>query len=121
MNLIVWIVQGLLGVAFVGAGAMKLATPHAKLAGNPQMGWVKDFSGTQVKLIGLAELLGGIGLVLPWALQILPVLTPIAAAALVVIMLGAVQTHLRRKEPAVPAIVLGLLSAFVALARFGVI
>ncbi|HEX4704446.1 MAG TPA: DoxX family protein, partial [Pseudonocardiaceae bacterium] len=75
-----------------------------------------------VKLIGTAELLGGLGLVLPAALKIAPVLTPIAAAALGVTMIGALITHTRLRDPVVnfaPSIVLLVLSAFVAWGRFG--
>lgn len=120
MNIALWVVQGLLAFAFVAAGTLKLLTPKPKLV-EKGMGWANDYSDGQVKLIALAELLGGIGLVVPWATGILPVLTPIAAAALAVIMGGAVMAHVRRKEPPAVPIVLGLMVVFVAIGRFGIL
>lgn len=118
MNVVLWIVQGLLAVAFAGAGFMKVTQPKEKLKTN--MAYVEDFSAGTVKLIGTAELLAAAGLVLPWLTGIAPVLTPIAASGLVLMMILAAATHLRRKE--YPAIlfnlVLGGLALFAALGRF---
>ena len=61
MNIALWIVQGLLAVAFGMAGFMKLSKTKAELAG--QMGWVEDFSQTQIRAIGVVEILGAIGLI----------------------------------------------------------
>lgn len=119
MNLLLWIVQSLLALVFIASGLMKLVQTRRKLA--PKLAWVEDFSEIQVSGIGLAELLAGIGLVLPPLVHIFPVLSPLAAAGLVLVMLGAVATHLRRSEwklAPVP-LVLGLLAAFIAWARFG--
>jgi MFS family permease len=102
----------------VGSG--KLTQPRAKLKESGRMDWVEDFSDGQVKGIGALELLGAVGLVLPWALGVAKVLTPIAALGLTLVMGGAVVTHLRRKEQsaaAVPA-VLGALAVIVAVLRF---
>ncbi|MBT0567852.1 DoxX family protein [Williamsia sp. CHRR-6] len=120
MNIALWIIAGLLAVGFAGAGVMKLTKSPAELA-ESGMGWAADVSPAAVKAIGAAELLGAIGLVLPAAVNVLPVLVPIAATGLVIVMGGAVVTHVRRKEipGAVPALVLLGLSAFVAVARFG--
>ena len=74
-----------------------------------------------MKLLGLAEVLGAVGLVVPWLTAILPVLTPVAAVCLVVIMAGAVKTHIDLKEPAIAPAVFGLMCVFVALGRFGVL
>ena len=63
MNAIIWVVQILLGLAFIGAGLMKATQPREKLSTN--MGWVDDYSSSQVKLIGTVEVLGGVGLILP--------------------------------------------------------
>ncbi len=84
------------------------------------MDWVEDFSDGQVKGIGALELLGALGLVLPWALGIAKVLTPIAALGLAAVMGGAVVTHLRRKEQsaAVAPAVLCVLAVVVAVLRF---
>ncbi|MFL6220093.1 MAG: DoxX family protein, partial [Actinomycetes bacterium] len=74
-----------------------------------------------VKMIGALEVLGAVGLILPAALDIAPILVPLAATGLGVIMLGAIVTHARRREP--QAIVINLvllaLAAFVAWGRFG--
>jgi DoxX-like family len=120
LNTALWILQGLLAFAFIGAGAMKLFTPKAKLVQKGQ-GWAGDFGDAQVKLLGAAELLGAIGLVVPWATATLPVFTPVAAAALVLLMGGAAMTHVRRKESPVAPVVLAVLAAVVAVGRFGLI
>ncbi|MPN45050.1 hypothetical protein SDC9_192617 [bioreactor metagenome] len=97
---------------------MKVSQPLDKLAKN--MSWVNEFSPVQIRLIGTAEILGALGLILPGVTGILPILTPIAAAALVVLMLGALYTHVRLKEfdkvnaPIVPLI----LALLVAIGRF---
>ncbi|EAQ00088.1 putative integral membrane protein [Janibacter sp. HTCC2649] len=119
MNTTLWIIQIVLAAAFVMAGAMKLSQGK-KL--QDKMAWMEGFSEPAVRSIGAVELLGGIGLVLPAATDIAPWLTPLAAAGLAVTMVGAVLTHVRLKDPiamAVPSIVLGLLSLFVAWQRFG--
>src|SRR6218665_3876240 len=84
MNIALWIVAIVLGVAFLAAGLLKATQPKAKLAEN--MGWVEDFSDGTVKFIGWAEVLGGIGLILPAAVNIAPILVPIAATCLAVTM-----------------------------------
>jgi len=117
MNVALWVLQGFLAVAFGAAGALKLVTPRQTLI-QKKMGWAGDFSDGQVKLIGLAEVLGAIGLVVPWATGILPVLTPAAALCLAVVMGGALAVHLRRKEPPFPPLILGILSAALAVFRF---
>lgn len=118
MNIALWILQAIVALGFVMAGSMKALTPKDKLG--EKMGWVADFSGAQVKLIGVAEVLGGIGVVAPAAFRILPWLTPTAATALVLLMLGAIFTHIRRKEAKTmgASVVLALLSCCVALGRF---
>jgi uncharacterized membrane protein YphA (DoxX/SURF4 family) len=119
VNVAIWIVQGLLAVAFVFAGTMKLTQSHGKLA--EQMGWPEDFSPGIVKLIGGLELLGGLGLILPSLTGMAPVLTPIAAVGLAVIQLGAVVVHRRRGEIQVLMVNLILIAllVFVAWGRFG--
>jgi uncharacterized membrane protein len=118
MNIALWIAQGLLAFAMLAAGALKVVTPRAKLA--EKMKWPARWTDTNVKLLGLAEVLGGVGLVVPWATAILPILTPVAAVCLLIIMAGAVKTHLDQKESPAPPIVLGALCVFVALGRFGI-
>ena len=96
MNVVLWIIAGLLALAFLGAGLTKLVQPKEKLAAT--MGWVDDFSPGTVKLIGGLEVLAAIGLVLPAALDVVPVLVPLAAVGLVALMVGAAITHARRGE-----------------------
>jgi uncharacterized membrane protein YphA (DoxX/SURF4 family) len=109
MNIALWVVQSFLALAFVGAGGAKLAKTRAALLTDKRMGWAEDFEASQIKLIGLAEVLGGIALVVPLALGVLTVLTPVAAAALALLMAGAASTHLRRKESAAVPVILALL------------
>jgi uncharacterized membrane protein YphA (DoxX/SURF4 family) len=118
MGIALWVIQGLLAVAFLGAGASKLSQPKEKLLKN--MAWVEDFSQPAVRLIGAAEVLGAIGVVVPALTGILPWLTPLAAVGLVLLMVGAALTHLRRKEYGNIAInaVLLVLAAVVAYGRF---
>lgn len=107
----------MLAIAFVAAGSMKVLTPRAELLKNPAMGWASDFSESQIKMIGAAEVVGAVGLVLPSATGIVPVLTPVAAAALAFLMGGAAATHLRRGEPLVVPLLLGVLALVVCYAR----
>jgi uncharacterized membrane protein len=110
MNLVAWILTGVAALAFVGSGAMKLATSREKLIANPNMGWAVDFSARQIKLIGLAELLGGVGLFLPRALDVAPFLSQVAAVCLLLVMVGAANVHRKRKERVFPPLVLGVLA-----------
>lgn len=95
MNIALWIVQGLLGLAFLMFGMMKAFQYEKAQASLP---WAKNSSKGFVNFIGFAELLGGLGLILPWALGIADILTPIAAIALGFIMLFAAVFHTKRKE-----------------------
>jgi hypothetical protein len=118
MNIALWVVQGLLAAAFAGAGFLKLTKEKSAL--QAQLPWAEDYSAGTIKLIGAVELLAAIGLILPWATGIAPILTPLAACGLVVVMLLAIGVHLKRKESPGVAInvVLGGLALFVALGRF---
>ena len=120
MNVFLWIVAGLLAVAFLGAGAMKLSQPKAKLSASG-MPWVDDFSAGQVKTIGALEVLAAIGLIGPPLTGIAPVLAPLAAVGLVLTMIGAAVLHARRGETQgiVVNAVLLILAAVVAWGRFG--
>lgn len=122
MNTAIWVAQVLLAAAFLAAGAMKLALPRKRLVDTgPAMAWAADFSDGAVKAIGTAEVLGALGLILPAALGVAPVLTPLAAAGLFLVMVGAAVTHVRRGENSALAgpVALGLLSLAVAVLRFG--
>ena len=120
METALWIVQVLLAAVFLVTGATKLTQPRAKMAAGP-MSWAQDVTDGQFRAIGLAEVLGAVGLVLPGALDIAPVLTPIAATGLAITMIFAALTHLRLGETsrAVAPLILFLLLAFVAIERFG--
>ncbi len=120
MNIALWIIAGVLAVAFLAAGAMKLTQPKEKLAATG-MAWVEDFSPGMVKTIGALEVLGALGLILPAALGIIPVLVPVAAVGLAALMVGAAITHARRKERQMLPVnlVLFALAVIVAVARFG--
>lgn len=119
MNTALWIVQALLALAFLMAGGMKVAQTRSKLM-EMGMEYVEDFTDAQVKGIGVVELLGAVGLILPMALDILPVLTPLAAVGLALTMVGAAYTHYRRDEvPKIaPNVVLFALAVFAAYGRF---
>ena len=97
MNIVAWVLQIVLAVLFLGAGGTKLTQPKEKL--QPKMGWVEPVEPRNVKLLAAAEILGALGLVLPWATGIAKVLTPLAAVGLAIVMAGAVIVHVRRKEP----------------------
>jgi uncharacterized membrane protein YphA (DoxX/SURF4 family) len=121
MSIALWVVQVLLAAAFVVSGATKLSQPKEKLLKN--MAWVEDFSQPTVRIIGALEVLGAIGIVVPALTGIVPSLTPLAALGLVLTMIGAALTHLRRSEYSVitvPAVLL-ILAAFVAYGRFFVV
>src|SRR5262249_35050345 len=92
--------------------------PKDKLAASG-MGFVEDFPAGTVKMIGALEILAAIGLILPPLLGIAPVLTALAATGLVLLMIGAIVTHARRKEAWVANVILLVLALAVALGRFG--
>ena len=96
MNTAIWIAQILLALVFAGSGISKLIQPYEKLAA--QMAYVKDFSPGAIRAIGILEVLGAMGVILPAWTGILPWLTPLAAGGLAINMGGAMATHLRRNE-----------------------
>jgi len=118
MNYVLWSAQVVLALLFALAGVMKSTRPVEELA--KRMAWVNAVSPATVRFIGLSELAGAIGLVAPWATHIAPMLTPLAAAGLVAVMVLAAIFHARRAEwgGIVPNVVLGALAAFVAWGRF---
>jgi uncharacterized membrane protein YphA (DoxX/SURF4 family) len=121
MNIVLWILAGVLAFAFLAAGIMKLTQPKQKLTANPNMAWAQDFSPGMIKTIGVLEVLAAVGLILPAVLGIVPVLVPVAAVGLVLLMVGAAITHARRKESRAIAtnVVLIVLAGVVAWGRFG--
>jgi uncharacterized membrane protein YphA (DoxX/SURF4 family) len=122
MHLALWIVSGLLAVAYLIGGGGKLIIPKEKIAATAAYArWVEDFSAGGVKAIGALEVLAAVGLVLPAALDIAPVLVPLAAVGLVMLMVGAVITRIRRHEAKfmVGDLLYLALAGFVAWGRLG--
>ena len=117
MTYALWIVQALLAALFLFAGGMKLVMPLDKLAGPVA---VPD---PLLRFIGVAEVLGALGLILPGVLRIRPELTPLAAVGLVIIMIGATVITLMgvAMAPALIPLMVGLLAAFVAYGRWRVV
>ena len=116
MKYALWIVQGLLALVFLFAGGVKLVTPFEEMAAQMPVPLPELF----LRFIGVVEVLGGLGLLLPGLLRIRPGLTPLAAAGLVIIMIGATVLTLMGGDvaPALIPLVVGLLSAFVAYGRW---
>ncbi|MFE9133634.1 DoxX family protein [Streptomyces sp. NPDC007355] len=122
MNLALWIVTGLLALAFLAGGGYKVVTPKARIAAaGPSGQWVEDFGPGSVKAIGALEVLAAIGLVLPAVLDIAPGLVPVAALGLLLIMVGAAITRIRRNELNLMGVdvVYIVLIAFVVWGRLG--
>lgn len=114
LSSVLWIVQGLLALVFLVAGGTKLVLPIEEMT--------KDVAlpGAFLRFLGVAEILGALGLILPGLLRIRPGLTPLAAAGLVLIMLGAtgISLVIMGPGPALIPLVVGLLAAWVAYGRW---
>jgi len=119
MNNILWIGQCVVALAFVASGIMKIVVPREKLLA--KMKFFASWSRVTIKLLGTAELLGGMGLVAPGAVHILPALTPVAAICLAILMGGAIKTHVDLGERPVAPAVLGAMALLIALGRFAVV
>jgi uncharacterized membrane protein YphA (DoxX/SURF4 family) len=116
MKIALWIAQGLLAAIFLFAGGVKLIMPIEEMLKQmplPLPGWF-------VRFTGIVEVLGALGLILPWLLRIRPGLTPLAAAGLVIVMIGATAYNLAAGDvaSALITLVVGLLCAFVAYGRW---
>ena len=116
MNIALWTVQVLLAVLFLFAGGMKLVMPMDEMMKQmpiPLPGWFMIFTG-------VVEVLGAIGLILPWLLGIRPGLTPLAAAGLAIVMVGATVYTFAAGDiaPALMPLAVGLLAVFVAYGRW---
>jgi len=105
-----WVIAGIAAVAFFASGMMKITSSREKMLANKNMAWANDFSGTHINLIGTAEVLGAAGLILPHVFSTAEGLSKVAAVCLFLLMMGAANVHRKRKEPPVPALVLGLLA-----------
>ena len=117
MNIALWVVQGLLALVFLMSGSMKAFTPLATM--RKKMTWANNFPAAFVRFIGIAELLGAIGLIAPAVTGIQSWLTLAAALGLVMVMVSASVFHASRREYqhlGIPLVVLGL-SVFVVLGR----
>jgi len=120
METALWIVQALLAAIFLATGMTKLTQPRLKMAAGP-MTWAADVSDRQFRTIGLLEVLGAVGVIVPAALGIAPTLTALAAIGLALTMVGAIATHVRMGETdrlLVPIVVL-VLALIIAIERFG--
>jgi hypothetical protein len=120
VNIALWVAQGLLALVYLAAGGLKVVQPREQLVASGNLDWMKDSSDACVKAVGLVEILGALGVILPWLTGIAPILTPIAAVGLVVVQIGALRVHLVRNErrPLPANVLLLLLAAFVAVGRF---
>ena len=118
MTLALWIVQILLAVGFTLSGFVKISQPIAKLRASGN--WPNHVAPPIIRLIGILEILGALGLILPKATGYLPWLTPVAAVGLVLTMMGAILTHVRLHEAKVVGVpvVLLLLALFIAVGYF---
>lgn len=119
MNTFIWILQVLLAITFGFSGIMKATQSREKLVSIGQTG-VAGLTYATIRFIGITEILGTIGIILPWALNILPVLTPVTALCFAVIMIPAMAIHYRRKEytSVLLNVFLLCISLFVAYMRF---
>ena len=115
MDTALWVMQVFLAAVFAVAGTVKLALPRARLA--RRMHWAAAWPPQRIQLLGLAEVAGALGLVLPAATSIAPVLTPLAAVCLAVLMVGAARTHQRLGEAIQPAVIAGVLCVATAAGR----
>jgi len=120
MNLALWIVAIVLATIFVASGLMKLLVHKDKLVASGQ-GWAQDYSPSAIRLIGIVEVLGAVGLIVPAVTRIAPILVPSAAIGLILVMIGAARVNARRNETRYIAVnvAIMLLAAFVVWGRLG--
>jgi len=121
MNIALWIVAGLMAAIYLLSGFGKLLVPRERMAAMGDASrWVLDFRPGALKAIGALEILGAVGLILPALLDIAPILVPLAATGLTLIMVGAVILRIRRGERKIALVdaTYLVLIAFVAIGRF---
>ena len=120
MNITLWIIAGLLAVAYFTVGMMKIVRPYESIVANRNMAWAEDVAPAGVKIIGGIEIIGALGLILPQATGIAELLTPLAACGLIAFQLVAFVVHARRKQYSnLPVnVVFAAAALFVAVGRF---
>lgn len=123
MNTLLWISQGFVALFMLAPGFLKLTNNNEELIkkGNGRMDWAEDISQSNMKIIGVLEVLAAIGLILPMILGYYTILTPLAAVGVILTMSGAIALHLKRGDGPMSwgiNIVLLLTAAFVAYGRF---
>ncbi len=114
MNTALWALQAVLAAVFLATGLNKAIRPKARMVA--MSSWWQSWPAGAIKALGVAELFGVVGLLLPWATGIAPVLTPLAAIGLAIVLVGAAATHLRHREYRVVPVVLVLLAAAIVIA-----
>ncbi|OCB12732.1 DoxX family protein [Mycolicibacterium porcinum] len=119
MNIALWTVQTLLALVYIVAGGLKVIRSREQLVASGRLDWMKDHSDAAVRSLGVVEILGALGMILPEVTGIARVLTPIAAVGLVVVQFGALRVHLTRDErqPLPINMFLLVLAGFVAVGR----
>lgn len=116
MDVALWIAQGLVASIVAIAGAVKLFVPKERL--ERRMHWATSWPAGRIKLLGAAELAGAVGVVVPAATGIAPILTPVAAVCIAILMAGAVHAHVKLRESFVPPIAVGIVCMAIAVGRF---
>ncbi|MFD5795830.1 DoxX family protein [Streptomyces diastatochromogenes] len=121
MDLALWIAAGLLAAVALAGGVSKAFVPLEKLAAAPGGEWTEDAGVGFVRSLGVLELLAAVGLILPAVVGVAPVLVPVTAVCWVLLMAGAMITHIRHDglEFVVLNLVYLALAAFIAWGRFG--
>jgi len=122
MDILLWSLQGVLAFMMLMPGFLKISNSKdaLKVKGNGRMDWVDDLSGSSIKLIGVLEVAAAFGLILPMLLNILPVLTPVAAIGVIFTMVGAMALHVKRNDGVkaiAPNVIIMLIAAFVLYGR----
>jgi hypothetical protein len=115
-----FVVAALLAFVVLATGLMKIVRPKEKLlAMGAPFAWANDFTQTQIRAIGALEVLGGIGVILPMALGVVPVLGPLAAIGIALLQAGAFVVHVRRGEkPYLNMVIFALAGATAVLGYF---
>lgn len=121
MNLALWIATALLTAVALAGGITKTFVPRARLAAQHGGEWTRDASPGFIKSLGVLEILAAIGLILPAALDIAPVMVPVTAACWIALMIGAMITHGRLGQPKLVLVntVYLAIAAFITWGRFG--